>query len=424
MRAAQAQPPHDVLHADDRVVDHDADRHDQAGEDHGVDLRAAQVENDDGRDERQRDRDQADERGAPLEQERHEDQDDQEAADQQRNAEVVDRELDEARGPEDVRVDRDAGKPGLQVAQRVLDALRHFQRVGALELLDHEQQAGAAVDHRVADERLGAVDDLGHVAEAQVPATAPRERHLGEVGRRPERLDVPDGEPLVGRLEEPAGPDHVGVGEEQDARVEGVGGRLHHAVQRDAVLAQLGRVRLDLDLLEPLAPDGDVGDAGDAEQPRPDLPVGGHRQVHQAHGLRRQADLHDAARRRDRGHQERRSGPRRQCRKHGLHALGDQLPCLEQVGAPLEPQLDVVELGDGLRADRVHSGDAVERVLEGDADELLDLRRRQAQARGLDRHDRRRELGEDVDLLVTDLRGAEEDQRRGERHHQVAELQA
>ena len=44
----------------------------------------------------------------------------------------------------------------------------HLERVGAGELLDHEQQAGAVVDDGVADQRLVVLDHVGDVAEAQL----------------------------------------------------------------------------------------------------------------------------------------------------------------------------------------------------------------------------------------------------------------
>ncbi len=99
------QASHDVLHIDDRVVDHHPDRDDQSREDHHVDGRVAYVEHEDRREQRQRDRDQADEGGPPLEQEGDDDQDHEQDADQQRPREIVDRLLDEGRGPEDRGVD-------------------------------------------------------------------------------------------------------------------------------------------------------------------------------------------------------------------------------------------------------------------------------------------------------------------------------
>ena len=56
---------------------------------------------------------------------------------------------------------------------------------------------------------------------------------------------------------------------------------LHDLVERDAVLGQPLGIDLDLDLLEPLAPDRHVRDTGHAQEARADRPVGDHRQVDQ-----------------------------------------------------------------------------------------------------------------------------------------------
>ena len=68
--------------------------------------------------------------------------------------EVVERDLDEGRRPEDRGVDLDARQAGPQLLERLLDAAGHLERVGPRELLDDQQQARAVVDDRVADQRL------------------------------------------------------------------------------------------------------------------------------------------------------------------------------------------------------------------------------------------------------------------------------
>ena len=85
-----AQAPHDVLDVDDGVVDHHAKRDHEARQHHRVDRRAGRVEHQPGREQRQRDGDDADQRGAPFVQERDEHQHDQDAAEQQRVGQVVD----------------------------------------------------------------------------------------------------------------------------------------------------------------------------------------------------------------------------------------------------------------------------------------------------------------------------------------------
>ena len=178
-------------------------------------------------------------------------------------------------------------------------------------------------------------------------------------------------------------------------------------------------------LLEPLAPDRDVGHAGHAQQPRPDLPVGRHRQVHQADGLRRQADLHDPARRRERLHHERRRRPRRQRRRDRAEPLLDELARLEEVGAALEEQRDVRELrrptpsGSRRRPATPFSASSSGTVTSSSTSAADSPR----QAVWISTRVRR-ELREDVDLLVAELAPAEEDERGGGRHDQEAEPQA
>ena len=100
---------------------------------------------------------------------RNETQDDhhQDAADDHRLAEVLQRPLDEAGGPEDGRVDVHALEPRHQGLEGLLDLLGDLQRVAGRLLLDDQQQALAVVDHGVADRRREADLDLGHVAQSQ-----------------------------------------------------------------------------------------------------------------------------------------------------------------------------------------------------------------------------------------------------------------
>ena len=296
------------------------------------------------------------------------------------------------------------GSPGRRSLSAPSTPSRDLERVRALQLLDDEQQAGAAIDDGVADQRLRRVDDLRQVADAQLAPAALRNRDLREGVRRADRRDAARADALVGGLEEPARADHRARRELQQPGVERLGGDLHDLVERDLLVAQPAGPDLDVHVLEPLAPDRDVRDAGHAEQARADLPVRRHRQVHQADGLRRQADLHDPARGRDGLHHERRRRPRRKRRRDGVEVLLDELARLAEVRAALEQQRDVRQLRDRLRADHLDARDAVQRVLERDGDELLDLGRRQPEARGLQLDAGGRELGEDVHALVAAAR--------------------
>ena len=58
------------------------------------------------------------------------------------------------------------GQARLKLLDRLVDVARHLQRVAPRILLDDQQQARAAVDDRVAGERLRADREIGDVAEA------------------------------------------------------------------------------------------------------------------------------------------------------------------------------------------------------------------------------------------------------------------
>src|SRR5581483_8141144 len=166
------------------------------------------------------------------------------------------------------------------------------------------------------------------------------------------------------------------------------------------------------------------GHAGHPQQGRPDGPVGHHRLLHQVHRLRRQADLHDPAGRRQRLDHDRRTGPVGQLGRRLGHPLRHPLPGLEGVGAGLEDQLDRRQLRHRLRPDDVEARDAVEGLLERHGDERLDLRRRQALRGGLHLHLRRGELGEDVDGVVLELHRAEHHHPDRRPEDEEAELEA
>ena len=224
-------------------------------------------------------------------------------ADQQRRGEVVDRLLDEGRRPEDRGVDLHAGKPGLQLVDRLLDALRDLHRVGAPELLDDQQQAVAVVHDALAPDGWWSSLDDAEIIQAQDAAVPAHDRHLGELLGACDRLDVADVQALAvaSRRTRPCRPGSCRCTAARRRR-RAFRRRLHHAFERDAVLGQLGRVDLDVPLLQPLAIDVDRRNAGHAQQPLPDLPVGDRGHLDQAQLVRGEADLHDPARSRKRRH--------------------------------------------------------------------------------------------------------------------------
>ncbi len=173
-----------------------------------------------GREQRQRDRHEADDRRAPLEQEGEQDGDDEQAAERKGGRQVAERRLDERGRTEDRRVEVDAGQPGLELLERLLDTAGHVEGVGPRKLLDDEQQPGSVVDDRVAEQRLVVLDDLGDVAEVDGLALGVDEDDALELVLRDDRRDVFDGEALVRALDESARADGVGLGEHEDPGVE------------------------------------------------------------------------------------------------------------------------------------------------------------------------------------------------------------
>jgi len=180
--------------------------------DHHVDDRVEELEDEERSHERQRDRDQADERGSPLEQERRQDQDDEQDPEPERLHEVVERQVDEGGGPEEIGLDRDPLQAGAHLVHGLLDAVRDLQRVGTRQLLDDQHDPLSLVDRGVAPERLVVFDDLPEVLQANRLAVHLLDRHLRQLGLSDDRLNVSHVHPLAVRLDEAARADGEGLG--------------------------------------------------------------------------------------------------------------------------------------------------------------------------------------------------------------------
>ena len=218
----------------------------------------------------------ADQRAAPVVQEHDQHEHHEQAPDEERAGEVAgcaSRRSWPAR--KIVRVELDPGQTGSHLVDRRLDALGDLERVAPRQLLDDEHQARAVVDDRVADEGLVVVDHLGHVAEHDRSPLALHDDHLGQVLRRDDRQDVPDREPLVGGLEDPPVADDRPVRSSRSSPASSDVRRGRPSPRR-AIRRAAGAssgATWTCCCCSALPPDRDVGDAGDAQQPRPDLPV-------------------------------------------------------------------------------------------------------------------------------------------------------
>ena len=117
------------------------------------------------REQRQRNGDDADDRGAQFVKEDEYDSRDQHAAQQQRPRQIGDRVLDESRRPEDCRIDLNPWKAGLHSLQRLLHPTGDGERVAPGKLFDDEHEARAVVDNGIANHALRRIDKIGHVAQ-------------------------------------------------------------------------------------------------------------------------------------------------------------------------------------------------------------------------------------------------------------------
>ena len=179
---------------------------------------APAVEHQDRGDQRQRDRDQADERGAPLEQEGDDDQDHQQRRRAAARCQVVDRLLDEGRGPEDRRVDLDPGQAGPHLVIAASTPSVTSRVLAPRILLDDQQQAGPSLTTASPRAAGGPRPTSPRSARRSVLPSRSSDRHLRRARPAPDRLHVPDVEPLAAGLDEAAGADHDAVGVLQQAR--------------------------------------------------------------------------------------------------------------------------------------------------------------------------------------------------------------
>ena len=173
------------------------------------------------------------------------------------------------------------GRPGCRSLIALSMPFVTFRVFAPRRLLHDEQEAGAAADDRVAD-RAAAWPSLTF-ATSPMRTGWPLPRSIGTFARSfslLERQHGPDAEPLVRGVDPPAGADRVPeVRVPQQARVERLRGRVHDLVERHVPGRHPRRVHVHVLLLEALAPDRDVHDAGHAQEARPDLPVGDRRQL-------------------------------------------------------------------------------------------------------------------------------------------------
>jgi hypothetical protein len=423
-------PVREAVGVGEHVVEHGGQAEHEPGDHHEVDRSVTEVQDDHGRGNRDRDGGDRDHQPAPVPQERAQEQQQEQPTDQQRPAQPLEGRLDEGRGTVEGGIDLHVAKARPHGVEGGLDAVGDLDGVGARELLDNQEQAllGPRADG-VADQRLVVLDHRGHVAQRLRAGTGALafQRHLRQLSGRGDGLLVEDVESLVDGVDEPAGARAGRLKERERRDLEGVPGRLDDLLQRCPVLAQLCGVDEDLELPVPEPPERDVGDAGDAHQPRGDDPAGEDGHLDRAQLLRGQLDHREPVvggqgldHLRQVGHLRQPGGADRLGQPLLHHLAG-----VEHVGAGLERHDDRGEPWERHRLDLVEEGDAGQQVLlERDRDQLLDLFGGEPQGLGLHLDDRRVELRQDVHRRPAGLDDPEDHQADRRGHDEAPEFEA
>ena len=215
-----------------------------------------------------------------------------------------------------------------------------------------------------------------------------------------------DGQSVVRRVHEPAGLQHGGI----------PGGSVH-GIKRDAVGPQHVGIDEHLKLLVPLAPDRDVGDAGDRHQAGPDGPHDDIGEFLLAELVRPDADLQDATGGGERLQNHRWAGDRGQPAGLGRDAFLHHLPDRQGVAAVLQDHDDLRQAEHRLGTQRLHLRDAVEGVFEWHGDEVFDFLGGKPRGLGLNLDDRRGELREHVERCRPDRPGTDDHQDDAQGEH-------
>ena len=293
------------------------------------------------------------------------------------SAQMVERALDEARGPEGARVDPHAGEARRHLVERVVEPAgqrRACSCPGSFSTTSCSASSGS----------LPAVtaSPISGGWSSTTVATSPRRAELPSTGTWArssglrERQDVPDPEALVGAVQEAAGARGRRVEEVQRRDELGVARRPDDVQQRDVapIAGAPGR--------RAPAADGRDGPRSRRSRRRRCPSAAGGRSTARAPRARSGPASATRARSSSPGSSTTPAGSSAaRCRRSGTRAAatgapGHELAGAQDVGPALEEQRDRRQARHRVRADRLDALDAVEQVLlERNGEELLDLRR-------------------------------------------------
>ena len=360
-----------VLEHHDRGIDDHADAECQPAEGQGVQGVAAEVEQRERADHRDRNRRADDQRRLDVAQEQEDDRHDQQAAQHGVFGHAADGAVNELRLVVK-HLQLDAVHLGVDLLNFLLHAFGNLNRVGA-RLLGHlHADARGAVDAHERAAVLGVVGYVGDVLQVDGHAGA-RQHH--------EVLDFVEAGELPRAAQQQGA---VGVVDfaERDVLVLSAK-NLDDAIGREVERGNLLARQVDVNLPAQAARDGHGRDAGDPLEARRQVVLG---QFAQRHGVEVafDADAHDRHRGRVELEHRRRVRIFRQAAAHAVKAGAHFIRCLAEVSAPGEVEPDVGVAFRRGRVDAVETGDGADRLLDRPRDQFLHFER--PDARVVDAH--------------------------------------
>ena len=323
---------------------------------------------------------------------------------------LLERLLDEVRLPEEIPVDLHALRQrSLDVVERRFDPLGQLQRVHGGLLLNADDHRGSRVVRAFAALDRGAFPHGPDIAD--------------EHGRRIGRFDGDRGDRLgVAKPSDAADQVLLTFGDLKTGRRISVRGRQRRfdLLERHLVGRQTRRIEHHLVLLLLASRRDHLRHAGNGEQPPPNDRLGDGAQFQRRMAIRLEIDEEHFAHDRRHGREEGRLDVRRQRACHERELLRHRLPRPGDVLTPVEFDPDDRDADSGRRAHPTHARGAVQRRLDGERDQRLNLERVHAGRFGQDRDRGGREIRQHVERNSRCGPSAPHEKGGSERHHDGA----